>query len=252
MLVDEPNFVPYPPGNKTVAVVQRIHAGTAPTSLTEKALVSLGVAPGNANRLQRGLRFLGLIDEEFQQTELAITLRKATSEEYKPLLAQIIKAAYEPIFVAYDPATATGLDLDNAFKPYDPAGQRANMISCFMSLCREADLAPEAAQPRRGRPSKATAPKRPASNPNGRQQPPAIVKPIVPQSTRGTSKTIPLRSGSGEVTLIVTVDLMELDTEDRNFVFRMIDQLRAYEIESPALQRPAPDSETSRYPVERG
>jgi hypothetical protein len=40
----------------------------------------------------------------------------------------------------------------------------------------------------------------------------------------------------------VTVDLMELSSDDREFVFRMIDQLRAYEIESPALQRPQPST----------
>lgn len=242
MLPEEPNFVPYPPGNKTVAVVQRIHQGTAPGNLSEKALVSMGVAEGNANRVQRGLRFLNLIDEDFNQTELATTLRKATSDEYKPLLANIIKAAYEPIFILYDPATATPLDLDNAFKPYDPAGQRPNMISCFMALCREADLAPEAAQPRRGRPAKAgTQPKRATQTTNKLAILATVNPPALPPN-RGASKTIPLRSGSGQVTLTVTVDLMDLSADDRDFVFRMIDQLRAYEIESPALQRPQPST----------
>lgn len=151
MLPDDPNFIPYGPGSRTVEIVRRIHEGKTPQTLTLTALQSLGVAVGNADRVQRSLCFLGLLSPEFELTELAVKLRRATSDEYQPFLAQIIRGAYEPIFVSYDPATATGIDLDNAFKPYDPAGQRPNMIALFMALSREAGLAPEAA-PRRGRP----------------------------------------------------------------------------------------------------
>jgi len=236
MLIDEPTFVPYAPGNKTVHVVQRIHQGTIPQTLNESALVSLGVAAGNADRVQKALRFLGLTDAEFHLTDLATKLRKATSDEYRPLLGQILKGAYEPVFVSYDPAIATGIELDNAFKPYDPAGQRPNMIALFMALCREAGLAPESA-PRRGRPPAGTAKPKLAAN-GAAAKKAVIVPPMLPPSL-GTSKKISLRSG-GEIALIVSVDIMGLSSDDRDFVFRLVDQLKAYENEGPALQRPQP------------
>jgi len=157
MLVDEPDFIPYSPGNRTVDVVSRIHEGKTPQVLTLKALQSLGVPEGNAARVQKTLRFLGLITPEHQLDGAAVRLRKATSDEYQGTLAELIRAAYQPIFESYDPATATDTDLNNAFKPYDPAGQRQNMIGLFMPLCREAGLAPQSPDVRkRGRPSVAT------------------------------------------------------------------------------------------------
>lgn len=151
MLEDDPQFMPYPPASKTVGVVRRIHEGTAGTTLSQKQLVSLGIAEGNSDRVQKALRFLGLIDAEGALTALATRLRKATSDEYPTLLAEIIRSAYAPVFVAYpDPSVATAIDLNNAFKPYDPAGQRQNMIALFLALCREAGLVGEASgTPRR-------------------------------------------------------------------------------------------------------
>ncbi len=157
MLSDEPDFMAYGPGNRTVEVVQRIHEGKSPAILSLKALVSLGVPEGNAPRVQRAMRFLGLTNPEHELTENAIRLRKAASEEYQTILAELLRSAYAPIFESYDPATATDMDLHNAFKPYDPAGQRGQMIALFMALCREAGLASEGAEVRRrGRPSLGT------------------------------------------------------------------------------------------------
>ena len=152
MLEDEPQFMPYPPAAKTVGVVRRIHEGTAGSNLSQKQLVSLGIAEGNSDRVQKALRFLGLVDAEGTLTPLAIRLRKATSDEYPTLLAEIVRSAYAPVFVLYpDPGAASAIDMNNAFKPYDPAGQRQNMIALFMALCREASMA-QGAAPRIGRP----------------------------------------------------------------------------------------------------
>ena len=186
MLIDEPDFIPYAPGNRVVSVVQRLHKGTAPQALTAKALVSLGCPEGSADRIQKALRFLGLITPEFELTDTSVKLRKATSDEYQPLLAEILKAAYMPIFESYDPATASGIDLDNAFKPYDPAGQRKYMVALFMALSREAGLAPAASVgPRRGRP--------PGGPDTKKKQPPKVggkteqvLGPPIPQTTQPT------------------------------------------------------------------
>ncbi len=157
MIPELPDFMAYGPGNRAVDVVKRIHEGKTPNVLSLKALVSLGVPEGNAPRIDRALRFLGLVNPERELSENAVRLRKATSDEYQSVLAEIVHGAYKPIFESYDPATATDVDLNNAFKPYDPAGQRGQMIALFMALCREAGLAPESSEVRRrGRPTTVT------------------------------------------------------------------------------------------------
>lgn len=229
MIVDEPSFMPYAPGKPVTSIVKRIYEGTIPSVLTLKSLQSLGVASGNADRVQKALRFLGLISSDFLLTNLAMELRKTTSDEYRSQLGAIISDAYNPVFVSYNPATAIAADLNNAFKPFDPAGQRPNMIALFMALCREAGLAPEATTLKPGRVAGAP------SNPKGehtrvgtqnRSKP--ITPPLAPPSTKGTSKTVTLRNGGGQVTLMISVDLMELEGAEREFVFGLIDKLKAY------------------------
>jgi hypothetical protein len=54
-------------------------------------------------------------------------------------------------------------------------------------------------------------------------------------SAHGTTKTITLSSG-GELSVRVSVDLFALSTDDRNFVFALIDTLRDYEAKREAEQ----------------
>lgn len=237
MFAEEPNFMPYPPGNRVIDVVRRIHEGKTPQKLTLTALVSLGSPEGSADRVQKALRFLGLISPEFDLTDEAVRLRRATSDEYAGVLAEIVRGAYEPVFEAYDPATASGIDLNNAFKPYDPAGQRPQMIGLFMALSREAGLAPDVPIRKPGRPPSGSAPstRQAKSKQNGVAK--GIQVPITPPPPEGRpafTKSVKLRDASGSITLTVSVDLMDLEGENRIFVFDLIDKLKAYEKENPA------------------
>jgi hypothetical protein len=227
MFSDEPNFMPYAPGNRVVEVLRRIHEGRTPPTLTDTALVSLGVPEGNADRVQKALRFLNLLTPEFTLTPEAVALRRATSEEYGSVLGNLVRGAYEPIFHGYEPATATDLDLNNAFKPYDPAGQRSQMIALFMSLSREAGLAPGDPIRKRGRrPGTTLKPK------DGRERKtPPTVTPGAENGAprRGTTRTVGLRDSSGSVTVTVSADLWELDGENRDFVLFLMDVVKAWE-----------------------
>jgi hypothetical protein len=53
----------------------------------------------------------------------------------------------------------------------------------------------------------------------------APVQPVAPQ---GDTHSLRLRSG-GQVTLSVSVNVMQLSAEDRNVVFHLIDKLKEYE-----------------------
>lgn len=151
----EKKTLPYPPGKPTVEIVRRIHEGRAGSGpLTAPTLQQMGIAEGNADRVQRGLIHLGLIDADtFDFTDVATRLRRSNPDEYPQELAGLVRSAYGEIFdIIADPAEASGLDLDRAFHVYDPAGQRKNMIGLFLALCREAQLVPEADTNTRGRP----------------------------------------------------------------------------------------------------
>jgi hypothetical protein len=106
-------------------------------------LTALGAAEGNAIRVQRALEFLGLIDDEGTLTESARRLRKAHDDEYPSTLAEILRSAYAPVFeIQPDPEAANDIELANAFRQFDPAGQRNNMVRLFIALCQEAKLMP--------------------------------------------------------------------------------------------------------------
>jgi hypothetical protein len=53
--------------------------------------------------------------------------------------------------------------------------------------------------------------------------------------SQGTQKQVTLASG-GELKLTISVDLFALSTEDRNFVFSLIDSLKAYEEKQPKIR----------------
>src|SRR5262249_22988528 len=58
-------------------------------------------------------------------------------------------------------------------------------------------------------------------------------------STTGTSRTVQLASG-GSLTVSATLDMFMLSQADREFVFRLIDQLAEYEKKGPAKAASTP------------
>jgi hypothetical protein len=54
------------------------------------------------------LGFLGLIDDAGRSTGYFERLRRASAEEYLAALADVLRAAYRPVFEAVDPARRPG------------------------------------------------------------------------------------------------------------------------------------------------
>lgn len=63
----------------------------------------------------------------------------------------------------------------------------------------------------------------------GRKEEPASPLVIQPPADSASSRSIELRSGGGRVTLSVSIDPMELEDDDRDFVFALISALKRYE-----------------------
>ena len=133
---------PYAPAENVLAVIRRFREKGLPEVLNAQELVRLSVAEGNATRVLRALRFLGLLDIDGRRTAIFDRLARASTAEYPQLLSEILREAYKEVFVIVDPSDTTTTELDDAFRNYEPQAQRERMVRLFLGLCREANLAP--------------------------------------------------------------------------------------------------------------
>lgn len=140
MLFEAPRQAPYAPVSNVLSVIRRLRQRGLPDVLTTQELPRLGVPEGNVTRTLAALRFLGLIDDENRRTEIFNRLGRASTGEYPEILAEILKAAYSPVFGIVDPAEATDIQLNDAFRSFAPQAQRNRMIVLFTGLCQEAGI----------------------------------------------------------------------------------------------------------------
>lgn len=139
-MTTEEKFAPYSPPATVLAVIRRLRERSLPNLLSPQELTRLGISESLANRTLRALSFLDLIDEEGHRTATFERLGKASSTEYPELLGEIIKEVYSDVFTIIDPATATDIEINDAFRLYGPQAQRSRMITLFRGLCQEAQL----------------------------------------------------------------------------------------------------------------
>ena len=99
---------PYAYPNAALGLIHRYREGALPDPITPSALKPFGISPNNAHRLLGALGFLGLIDDAGRSTGYFERLRRASAEEYLAALADVLRAAYRPVFEAVDPARRPG------------------------------------------------------------------------------------------------------------------------------------------------
>lgn len=185
-MVSERETAPYAPVNHVLNLIRRLHERGLPDPLTLRDMGRLGVPEGNAPRTLAAIRFLGLIDETGNLTPAADRLQRATSTEYPQALAEILRAAYAPVFAVADPARDSEIAINDAFRHYEPRAQRPRMVIVFQGLCQEAGLVEGGPPPARTRARRAesegtpitrrpptTPPARPNQQPESGSPPPA-------------------------------------------------------------------------------
>ena len=136
----EQNFAPYAPAKAVLGVIQKYRDRGLPAPLTPGVLEQVGVPASMAARTLQALRFLGLIDEGGNRLPSFDNLQRAKTDEYPGQLAEIIRAAYLPVFTIVDPAVDSDTAIADAFRGYEPRAQRDKMIALFRGLCMEASI----------------------------------------------------------------------------------------------------------------
>lgn len=150
---------------------------TAP--ITEDVLVRAGVSEALAPRTHRTLQQLDLLDGDGNPTAELEGLRRASSDEFKPRLEAVVRAVYAEVFKFVDPAKDEIGRVHDAFRAYEPPGQRARMVTLFMGLCVAAGIVSE---------SKAKSPSTPTTPRTARSsRPPRRDGWVEANKTRGAS-----------------------------------------------------------------
>lgn len=136
----EDKYMPYAFVGNVLDVIKRLREVGIPDPLTVAEVTRVGVSEGNASRTVAALQFLGMIDKDGRHTESLKALERAKTEEYPEILAEALRSAYAAIFKVVNPATATEVAIDDAFRGFNPSKQRKRMVSLFIGLCQEAGI----------------------------------------------------------------------------------------------------------------
>ena len=136
-----PLFRPYAPPANMQAFLHRIRRMNMPTKVTREILKGIGISENIIPRVLSTLRFLELITEDDEPTDVLRGLAGSTEDEYRQLLERTIRIAYADDFLSIDPGRDPQEAIMNAFQKYTPRSQHARQVMLFLGLCREAGLA---------------------------------------------------------------------------------------------------------------
>lgn len=131
---------PYGPPSNVISVLHRLRSRNLPETVDAEYLRDAGVPEGTLGRTLFGLRFLGLIDEAGNPTQPLKSIHTSTDEEYRAILAGLIREAYAEVFNVIDPAEDSQDRILNVFRRYTPASQRSRMVVFFLGMCQEASI----------------------------------------------------------------------------------------------------------------
>jgi hypothetical protein len=142
MTVQREGRAPYASTGSIKTVIEK-HRQVGLQDVSLERLQRIGITEALAPRTLYALTFLGFYDEGGHVTPEFDAVRKVPEHDFKPALADLLKQAYAPILENLDPAVATQLDVENAFRGFEPTGQLPRMVQLFMGLMAYVGLMPE-------------------------------------------------------------------------------------------------------------
>lgn len=109
--------------------------------ITSDTLVRAGVSESIARRTLQSLVVLGLVDEDGSVSETLRAFNQARGDiEYEELLEAWLRDVYSDVLNYADPEKDDLKRLTDAFRGYEPAGQRSAMAGLLVGLWRHAGL----------------------------------------------------------------------------------------------------------------
>jgi hypothetical protein len=127
---------PYAPAANVVGVLERVRKVNLPDVVDSDLLRIAGVSEGAMTRVVYALRFLRLTDANGRPTDRLRAIAKAPEEEWRDLLAGVVREAYATDFARLDPGNDPQPRIVSAFKRYEPRSQTERMVMLFLGLCR--------------------------------------------------------------------------------------------------------------------
>jgi hypothetical protein len=113
------------------------------TPITSDVLLRASITESLVPRTLASLEGLELIDDAGNPTPAMEGLRRASSEDFRKRLEELVRGVYAEVFKFVDPAKDDLSRVADAFRAYNPIGQRGRMVTLFMGLCEAAGIVPE-------------------------------------------------------------------------------------------------------------
>lgn len=143
LLLPKPNLTaPYAPFSNALDTLNQIRERGLPNPVTAQVIERIGIPLGNVPRTIALLKYLGITDDKGHLTEKYERLKRARSEDYQGVLAEIITEGYGDVFDYINPETASVEAIEDAFRHHEPSAQRKRMVTLFIGLCEEAGIRP--------------------------------------------------------------------------------------------------------------
>ncbi len=224
------DYMPYAPATPFLDVLRRIREGKLAEPVTLDGLSQVGIAEGNAPRVLNGLRFMGLVDDDGRRTQQAERLRRASTDEDPGILAETVLGVYARVIQVVDLSNATDIQLNDAFRPFEPSAQRPKMVALFQALAREANLLPGGPVHRRPR-TRATQ----DSNARG------SIGRAAPQRRRTAPPAVQSTTSDGRFFGLSEADLQHLDDNDFAAVWDALGKVTRAKLRAAATPRQTDD-----------
>jgi uncharacterized protein DUF5343 len=134
---------PYAPPATVMQVITAFRDRGLSTPITSDVLLRASINESLVPRTLRSLELLELIDDAGNPTPALEGLRRATAEDFRKRLEELVRGVYAEVFKFVDPATDDLGRVADAFRAFNPIGQRGRMVTLFMGLCEAAGIVPE-------------------------------------------------------------------------------------------------------------
>lgn len=155
MPVTSTTSAPYAPAKAVLEIVSRYRSKGLSQPIDGDVLSRVGITESLVPRTLQALQTLDLLDDKGFPTATFESIRLAPEAEYKERLAHWLNAAYADVLNSVDPRTADETALQDAFRSYNPPGQRPRMVTLFVGLYAAAGMGKENPRSRSGRPNNA-------------------------------------------------------------------------------------------------